>query len=170
MGELHLEIIKDKLIRENKLNVLVGKPRVAYREAISKEAKARGIHKKQSGGRGQFGDCTITIGPITEDEALEQGLKWKEGMAFEDKVVGGTIPREFIPSVETGCRSAMKNGIQAGFPLTGVKVTLHEGSYHDVDSSQIAFEQAGLIAFREAAKKAGPQILEPIMKGCCYNS
>ncbi len=164
MGELHLEIIKDKLIRENKLNVLVGKPRVAYREAISKEAKARGVHKKQSGGRGQFGDCTITIGPISEAEALEQELKWKDGMVFVDKVVGGSIPREFIPSVEAGCRAAMKNGIQAGFPLTGVRVTLHEGTYHDVDSSQIAFEQAGLLAFREAAKKAGPQILEPIMK------
>jgi elongation factor G len=164
MGELHLDIITTKLRRDMKINVNVGKPRVAYREAIVGKAEARGTHKKQTGGRGQFGDCTITVEPITEDQAKEQELKYIDGMAFENKVIGGSIPKEYIPSVEHGCRETVKSGVLAGYPMVGVKVTLIDGSYHDVDSSQIAFEQAGMLAFKEAARKARVQLLEPIMK------
>ena len=164
MGELHLDIIKTKLTRDMKVGVQVGTPRVAYKESIAGSAEARGTHKKQTGGRGQFGDCTITVEPITEDEAKEQELKYEDGVVFEDKIAGGSIPREFIPSVGAGCRDAAKSGVLAGYPLVGVKVSLIDGSYHDVDSSQIAFEQAGILAFRDATRKAGLQLLEPIMK------
>ncbi|MEQ9453476.1 MAG: elongation factor G [Phycisphaeraceae bacterium] len=164
MGELHLEIITVKLTRDMKIGVNVGTPRVAYKESISKKAEARGTHKKQTGGRGQFGDCTITVEPFTEDEAKEAGLDWKDGMAFENKVIGGAIPKEYIPSVGVGCRETAKSGVLAGYPLLGVKVTLIDGSYHDVDSSQIAFEQAGTLAFKEATRRAGLQLLEPFMK------
>jgi len=164
MGELHLEVIKDVLIREQKIDVTVGAPRVAYREAISKQAEARGTHKKQTGGRGQFGDCVITVEPYTTEQAEEEGLELKDGMVFINEIAGGAIPREFIPSVETGCRAAAASGILGGYPLSNVKVRLIDGSYHEVDSSQVAFEQAGILAFREAAKKAGPVLLEPIMK------
>ncbi|WP_428389871.1 elongation factor G [Mucisphaera sp.] len=164
MGELHLEIITTKLTRDMKIGVNVGKPRVAYKESISKTAEARGTHKKQTGGRGQFGDCTITIEPFTEEQAEEAGLEWKDGVAFENKIVGGAIPKEYIPSVGVGCRETAKSGVLAGYPLLGVKVSLTDGSYHDVDSSQIAFEQAGTLAFKEACRKAGLQLLEPFMK------
>ena len=164
MGELHLEIIRNKLTRDMKIGVNVGRPRVAYKETISKKAEARGTHKKQTGGRGQFGDCTITVEPITKVEAEEQGLKYIDGIVFEDKITQGRIPREYIPSVEYGCRQAAKSGILAGYPAVGIKITLLDGSYHEVDSSQIAFEQAGILAFREGCRKAGPQLLEPIMK------
>lgn len=164
MGELHLDIIKTKLIRDLKINVNVGTPRVAYKEAISKSAEARGIHKKQTGGRGQFGDCTIQIEPITAEQAAEQELDYQDGVAFVDAIAGGSIPREYIPSVGVGCRETAKSGVLAGYPLLGVKVTLVDGKYHDVDSSQIAFEQAGTLAFKEATRKAGLQLLEPIMK------
>jgi elongation factor G len=164
MGELHLEIIVNKLTRDMKIGVNVGKPRVAYKETITKKAEARGLHKKQSGGRGQFGDCTITIEPYTEAEAIENKLKWIDGMAFENKVVGGSIPKEYIPSVEYGCRMAAKSGVLAGYNLLNTKVTLIDGSYHDVDSSQVAFEQAGLLGLREAARRAGLELLEPFMK------
>ncbi len=164
MGELHLEIIRNKLTRDMKIGVNVGRPRVAYKETISKKAEARGTHKKQTGGRGQFGDCTITVEPITKEEAEEQGLKYIDGIVFEDKITQGRIPREYIPSVEYGCRQAAKSGILAGYPAVGIKITLLDGSYHEVDSSQIAFEQAGILAFREGCRKAGPQLLEPIMK------
>ncbi len=164
MGELHLDIIKTKLIRDMKINVNVGRPRVAYRETITKSADARGLHKKQSGGRGQFGDAIIKIEPITAEEAEEAGLKYVDGMVFVDEIFGGSIPKEYIPSVEYGCRQALKTGIVGGFPMINVKISLVDGSYHDVDSSQVAFEQAGILAFREGARKAGPQLLEPVMK------
>ncbi len=164
MGELHLEIISNKLIRDMKIGVNVGKPRVAYKETIVGTAEARGLHKKQSGGRGQFGDATITIEPYSAAQAKEEELKFKDGMTFENKISGGTIPREYIPSVEAGCRSAAKSGVLAGYPLLNTKISLIDGSYHDVDSSQIAFEQAGVLAFREACRKAGLALLEPFMK------
>jgi elongation factor G len=164
MGELHLDIIKTKLIRDMKVGVNVGTPRVAYKESISKPAEARGIHKKQTGGRGQFGDCTITVEPITQEEAEAQELKYIDGVAYENKIAGGAIPKEYIPSVAVGCRETAKSGVLAGYPLLGVKVTLIDGKFHDVDSSQIAFEQAGTLAFKDATRKAGLELLEPIMK------
>ena len=165
MGELHLEIIKNKLVRDMKVGVTVGKPRVSYRETIQGAANdVRGLFKKQTGGRGQFGDAVINVAPITEAEAEEQELKYKDGVVFVDKITGGVIPREYIPSVETGVRNAALSGVIGGYPLINVKVELIFGSYHDVDSSQVAFEQAGSLAFREAVTKAGPALLEPIMK------
>jgi len=164
MGELHLEIITHKLTREMKIGVNIGKPRVAYKETITGNAEARGLHKKQSGGRGQFGDCTIQIEPYTSEQAEADEVKFVDGMAFVDKIVGGRIPREYIPSVEAGCRAATTSGVLAGYPLINTKVTLIDGSYHDVDSSQVAFEQAGLLAFREGCRKAGLTLLEPFMK------
>ena len=164
MGELHLDIIKTKLIRDLKIDVTVGTPRVAYRESISGSGEARGTHKKQTGGRGQFGDCQIRVEPITAEQAAAEELKLVDGVAFVNDIVGGSIPKEYIPSVGVGCRAAARTGILAGYPIEGVKVTLFDGSYHEVDSSQIAFEQAGILAFRSACNKAGLQLLEPIMK------
>jgi elongation factor G len=164
MGELHLDIIKTKLTRDMKVGVNVGTPRVAYKESIRGTAEARGIHKKQTGGRGQFGDCTITVEPITPEQAAEQELDYKDGVAFDNKIAGGAIPKEYIPSVGVGCRETAKSGVLAGYPLLGVKVSLLDGKFHDVDSSQIAFEQAGTLAFKEATRKAGLELLEPIMK------
>ena len=165
MGELHLEIIKNKLVRDMKVGVTVGKPRVSYRETILGTANdVRGLFKKQTGGRGQFGDAVVSVSPITEAEAAEQELKYKDGVVFVDKIAGGVIPREYIPSVEYGVRQAALSGVLGGYPLINVKVELVFGSYHDVDSSQVAFEQAGSLAFREAVMKAKPALLEPIMK------
>lgn len=165
MGELHLEIIKNKITRDMKVNVEVGKPRVSYREAITGTcASARGLFKKQSGGRGQFGDCTIKLEPFTAEQAEEAGLKFTDSIAFENGIVGGAIPKEFIPSVEVGVRQTAKSGVSAGYPLINIKATLLDGKYHDVDSSQIAFEQAGRLALMEAVSKAGSVLLEPIMK------
>jgi elongation factor G len=167
MGELHLEILRNKLTRDRGVDVIVGKPRVAYKEAITKKAEARGKHVKQSGGRGQFGDCTISIEPFDPTgvpaEDLKE-LKWEDDFAWENKVFGGSIPKEYIPSVEYGCRMAAKTGVLANYPMINVKVTLLDGSYHPVDSSQIAFELAGQIAFKDACQKAGMTLLEPIMK------
>lgn len=165
MGELHLEIIKNKLVRDMKIGVNVGKPRVAYRETITGRAeKVRGLFKKQTGGRGQFGDAVVNVAPITKGEAESEELVMKDGVVFVDAIAGGVIPREFIPSVEYGARQAAASGILGGYPVINVKVELVYGSYHDVDSSQIAFEQAGALAFREACTKAGLALLEPIMK------
>ncbi len=164
MGELHLEIVTNKLTRDMKVGVSVGRPRVAYKETIVGQAQARGLHKKQSGGRGQFGDAVITVEPYTQEQAAADELDFTDHLAFENKVVQGRIPKEYIPSVEHGCREAAKTGILAGYPLLNVKVTLIDGSYHDVDSSQIAFEQAGILGMREACRKAGLALLEPIMK------
>jgi elongation factor G len=174
MGELHLEILRLRLTRDHKVEVIVGKPKVAYKETVTRKAEGiHGKHVKQTGGRGQFGDCTITLEPFNgidketgqplEPEVLKK-LGWEDGFAFENKVFGGSIPKEFIPSVEYGARMAAKTGILAGYPLINVKVTLTDGSYHQVDSSQVAFEQAGILAMKEAAQKAGVTLLEPIMK------
>ncbi len=165
MGELHLEIIANKLKRDMKIGVAVGKPKVSYREAISKKVEdVRGLFKKQSGGRGQFGDCVISLEPYTAEQAAAEELDFEDSIAFENGVVGGVIPKEFIPSIEYGVRQTAKTGVKFGYPLINAKITLTYGSYHDVDSSQIAFEQAGRLALLEAAERAGPQLLEPIMK------
>jgi elongation factor G len=173
MGELHLEILRMRLTRDHKVDVLVGKPKVAYKETITKAVKnVRGKHVKQSGGRGQFGDCTIDLEPfdgngpdgqLLPPEDLKD-LGWKDGFAFENKVFGGSIPKEYIPSVEYGARMSAKTGVLANYPMINVKVTLTDGSYHPVDSSQIAFELAGSIAFKDACQQAGMTLLEPIMK------
>jgi len=173
MGELHLEILRLRLTRDHHVEVIVGKPKVAYKETITGAAHdVRGKHVKQSGGRGQFGDCTINIEPFNglgpdhkplEPDVLKK-LGWKDGVAFENKVFGGSIPKEYIPSVEYGVRMAAKTGVLANYPLINIKVQLVDGSYHAVDSSQIAFELAGQIALKEACHKAGMTLLEPIMK------
>ncbi len=159
MGELHLEILQHKLIREKGVNVRVGKPKVAYKEAATKLAQAEGKFVRQTGGRGQYGHVVLTIEPLmTEDN------HWSSEIKFENKTVGGTVPREYIPSVEAGVRDTFGSGVLAGYPVIGAKVTLIDGSFHPVDSSDIAFEQAGAIAATEALKKAGPVLLEPIMR------
>ncbi|MCQ4044291.1 elongation factor G [Streptantibioticus rubrisoli] len=154
MGELHLDVLVDRMKREFKVEANVGKPQVAYRETIRKTVeKVDYTHKKQTGGSGQFGKVQITIEPL-------EG----EGYEFVNQVTGGRIPREYIPSVDAGCQEAMEFGVLAGYPLTGVKVTLLDGAYHDVDSSELAFKIAGSMAFKEAARKASPALLEPMMK------
>ncbi len=164
MGELHLEIITHKLVRDLKVPVNVGRPRVAYRETISTKAEARGLHKKQTGGRGQYGDAIVTVEPFTEEQATAEELDFTDKIAFDNQVVQGRIPKEYIPSVEYGARMAAKSGVLGGYPAINIKISLIDGSYHDVDSSQIAFELAGSLAFKEACKKAKPQLLEPVMK------
>ncbi|MGE4198880.1 MAG: elongation factor G, partial [Phycisphaerales bacterium] len=165
MGELHLEIIKNKLVRDMKINVEVGKPKVSYRETVTKKVEwVRGLFKKQTGGRGQFGDCQIHLEPFSAERAAEEELDYTDLIAFENKVVGGAIPKEFIPSVEYGVRQTAVSGAKYGYPMINIKVTLVDGSYHAVDSSQVAFEQAGRIALQEAVEKAGCVLLEPIMK------
>jgi elongation factor G len=153
MGELHLEIIVDRLLREFKVGANVGKPQVAYKETIRGSAKAEGRFIRQTGGRGQYGDVFVEIEP------LEAG----KGFEFENKIVGGTVPREYIPAVEKGIREAADRGILAGYPVVDVRARLYDGSYHEVDSSEMAFKIAGSMAFKEAAKKAKPILLEPIM-------
>ncbi|WP_297473678.1 elongation factor G, partial [Persephonella sp.] len=152
MGELHLEIMVDRMKREYGIEVNVGKPQVAYKETIKKKAVGEGKFIRQSGGRGQYGHAVIEIEPL-------EGKDYE----FVDKIVGGIIPKEFIPAVDAGIQEAMQNGVIAGYPVIGVKATLFDGSFHEVDSSEIAFKIAGSMAFREAAKKANPVLLEPIM-------
>ncbi len=165
MGELHLEIIKNKLLRDMKIGVEVGRPRVSYRETIRGSAeKVRGLFKKQTGGRGQFGDVTINVSPMTAEEAVAQEIKFKDQIGFKNSIIGGKIPKEFIPSVEKGARDTALGGISAAYPLINVLVELIDGSVHDVDSSQIAFEQAARLALRDAVGKAGSVLLEPIMR------
>lgn len=165
MGELHLDIITTKLRRDMKIAVEVGKPKVAYREAITRKVTdVRGLFKKQSGGRGQFGDCQISLEPFTAEQAKAEELDFTENVAWENATVGGVIPKEFIPSIEYGVRQTALGGVKFGHQMINIKVTLTYGSYHDVDSSQIAFEQAGRIALQEAVERAGPVLLEPIMK------
>jgi len=165
MGELHLEIIRNKLIRDMKINVRTGKPKVSYREAITRKVEyVRGKFVKQTGGRGQFGDCTINFEPFTAEQAEAEELDFTDQIAVENKTVGGSIPKEFIPSVEYGIRQTCITGVKFGFPMINVKATIVDGSYHAVDSSQVAFEQAGRLAVMEATEKAGPVLLEPIMK------
>jgi len=165
MGELHLEIIKNKLVRDMKVNVEVGRPRVSYRETITGMANnVRGKFVKQTGGRGQFGDVIINLEPFTAEQAEEAELNFKENVAFENKIVGGAVPKEFIPSVEAGVRATALSGIMAGYQLINIKVTLIDGGYHPVDSSQVAFEQAARLALTDGCQKAGMTLLEPIMK------
>ena len=154
MGELHLEIIIDRLKREFKVEANIGKPQVAYKETITKKVEAEGKFIRQSGGRGQFGHVWVTIEPN------EKG----KGFVFENKIVGGSIPREYISPVEQGIEEAMKNGVLAGYPVEDIKATLFDGSFHEVDSSEMAFKIAGSMAFKSGALKAKPVILEPIMK------
>jgi elongation factor G len=152
MGELHLEIIVDRMVREFNVAANVGKPQVAYREAITRHSEAHGRFVRQSGGKGQFGDVKIRMEPTSEKD-----------FEFVNDIVGGSIPKEFIKPTEQGIKEAMEKGILAGYPMTGIRVTLYDGSYHDVDSSEMAFKIAGSMAFQEAARKAGPILKEPIM-------
>jgi len=154
MGELHLEIIVDRMKREFSVEANTGRPQVAYKEAITTGAQAEGKYVKQTGGRGQYGHCWLKVEP------LEAG----KGFEFEDEIKGGAIPQEFVPAIEKGVREAMDRGVVAGFPIVDVKVTVYDGSYHDVDSNEMAFKIAGSMAFQEAVKRAKPVILEPIMK------
>ncbi|MCG8403441.1 MAG: elongation factor G, partial [Firmicutes bacterium] len=154
MGELHLEIIVDRLLREFKVQATVGKPQVAYKETIRNKAKTEGKFIRQSGGRGQYGHVVVEVEPA------EHGT----GFEFVNKIVGGAIPKEYIPAVENGIREAMNNGILASYPLVDLRATLLDGSYHDVDSSEMAFKIAGSMALQSAAKKAGAVLLEPMMK------
>ncbi len=157
MGELHLDIIIDRLKREFKVECNQGKPQVNYKEAITKTINLREVYKKQSGGRGKFADIIVNIGPVDED--------YKEGgLQFVNEVKGGNIPKEFIPSVQKGFESAMKNGILGGYPVDSLKVTLVDGSYHPVDSDQLSFELAAINAYKNACVKAGPVLMEPVMK------
>ena len=153
MGELHLEIIVDRLLREFKVEANVGKPQVAYKETIRKLADVDNKYARQSGGKGQYGHVKIKIEPNPD-----------KGYEFVNAVVGGAIPKEYIPAVDQGIQGAMLSGVLAGYNVVDVKVTLYDGSYHEVDSSEMAFKIAASMAFKEAMKKADPVILEPIMK------
>ena len=157
MGELHLDIIIDRLKREFKVECNQGKPQVNYKEAITKTVNLREVYKKQSGGRGKFADIIVNVGPVDED--FKQG-----GLQFINEVKGGNVPKEFIPSVQKGFENAMKNGILGGYPMDSMKVTLLDGSFHPVDSDQLSFELAALNAYKNACVKAGPVLMEPIMK------
>jgi len=154
MGELHLEILVDRLFREYNVRAHVGKPQVAYKETIVGSAEAEGRFIKQTGGRGQYGHVKIRVSPLSRGE----------GFCFVDKTKGGTIPKEFIPAVKYGCQEALSSGVLLGYPMIDVQVELLDGTYHTVDSSEVAFEIAGSIALKEAAKKAGVVLLEPVMK------
>jgi len=157
MGELHLDIILDRLKREFKVECNQGRPQVNYKEAITKTVNLREVYKKQTGGRGKFADIIVNVGPVDSD--------WdKGGLQFVDEVKGGNIPKEFIPSVQKGFEAAMKNGVLGGYPMDSLKVTLLDGSFHPVDSDQLSFEMAAASAYRNACAKAGPVLMEPIMK------
>ena len=153
MGELHLEVIVDRLLREFKVDANVGRPQVAYKETITIPVRAEGRHVRQTGGAGQYGHCVV------EFEPQERGA----GYEFVDKIVGGAIPREYINSVDQGIRESLISGGQAGFPLVDLKATLVDGSYHDVDSKEVAYKIAGSLALKEAVRKGRPAVLEPIM-------
>ncbi|MDU4672113.1 MAG: elongation factor G [Finegoldia magna] len=157
MGELHLEIIVDRLLREFKVEANIGNPQVAYRESITQAAEAQGKYVKQSGGRGQYGDCTLRVEPIDNPEEAN-------GIEFINAIVGGAIPKEYIPSVQAGAEEAAQTGILGGYPMLDMKITLLDGSYHDVDSSEMAYKIAGSMGFRAAVAKAKPILLEPAMK------
>jgi elongation factor G len=154
MGELHLDIIVDRLKREHKVETNVGAPQVAYKEAIRKEVEIEGKYVRQSGGRGQYGHCWLRIRPN------EKG----EGFQFENKIVGGVIPKEFVPAIGKGCEEVCQNGALAGYPVLDIHVEVYDGSYHDVDSSEMAFKMAGSQAMKDGILKADPVLLEPIMK------
>ena len=152
MGELHLEIITDRLVREFNVGANIGTPQVAYKESLTLEAPGEGRFVRQSGGRGQFGHCKIRLRPGPDGD-----------FTFNDNIKGGAIPREFIKPVEQGIREAMETGPLAGYPITGVEVDLYDGTFHEVDSSELAFKIAGSMAFQDACKKANPVLLEPVM-------
>ena len=154
MGELHLEVLVERMRREFKVEATVGQPRVSYRETITKEAEAEGKYIRQSGGRGQYGHVFLRLKP------LEQGA----GFSFVDSIKGGSIPQEYIPAVEKGVKEALEKGVIAGYRVVDVEVDLYDGSFHEVDSSESAFKIAGSMAFQEGVKRAEPIILEPIMK------
>jgi elongation factor G len=186
MGELHLEIIVDRMMREFNVQASVGRPQVAYRETIRRKSGAEGKYIRQTGGRGQYGHCKIEVHPLPnsghedmhemstdELDALAKqvagsGGKWRfdkeHRMLFIDKIIGGAIPREFIPPIDAGISEAMETGVLAGYEMVDVAVVLVDGSYHDVDSSEMAFKIAGSMAFKEACHKASPVLLEPIMR------
>src|SRR4029078_11841787 len=154
MGELHLEIIRDRLLREFKVDANAGAPQIAYRETITKKAEGEGKFIRQSGGRGQYGHAIVVI------EASGAG----KGTVVENKVVGGNIPKEYIPAVVDGVEEAVSGGVLAGYPMGVLKVSIIDGSFQEVDSSELAFKMAGIFALKEAAKKAAPILLEPVMK------
>ncbi|MCB0778106.1 MAG: elongation factor G, partial [Flavobacteriales bacterium] len=156
MGELHLEIIVDRLRREFKVECNQGAPQVKYKEAITGNVEHREVYKKQTGGRGKFADIHVRIEPQTDLE--------KTGLEFVDEIKGGVIPKEFIPSVQKGFAASLQNGVLAGYPMESLKVTLYDGSFHNVDSDQLSFEVAAKAAFRHALPKCKPVLLEPIMK------
>jgi len=157
MGELHLEIIVDRLLREFRVEANVGKPQVAYRETFRKEADVEGKYVRQSGGRGQYGHCKVKFEPMDANDN-------DKSFEFVDKIVGGAVPKEYIPAISNGIQEAMQSGIIGGYPVLGVRATLYDGSYHDVDSSEMAFKIAGSMAFKEAMRKSDPALLEPVMK------
>ncbi|MCI9111719.1 MAG: elongation factor G [Eubacterium sp.] len=158
MGELHLEIIVDRMLREFKVEANVGAPQVAYKETIQQESMSDTKFKRQSGGSGQYGHVKIRMSPNLDENGIGKGYE------FVNSVVGGAIPKEYIPAVDAGIQGAMKNGVLAGYQMVDIKVELYDGSYHEVDSSEMAFKIAGSMAFKDAAKKANPAILEPMMK------
>ena len=159
MGELHLEVIQHKLVKEKRVSVRVGRPRVAYKEAITKSAEAQGKFIHQTGGHGQYGHVVLMVEPLLTEDG-----HWQSCVGFESKAGGDAVPRQYVSSVERGTKSAAGNGVLAGYPVIGLKVTLIGGSCHPVDSSDLAFEQAGSIAFERALKEAGPVLLEPVMR------
>jgi len=159
MGELHLEILQHKLVKERKINVRVGKPRVAYKEAITESAQAEGKFIRQTGGHGQYGHVVLVIEPLLTEDG-----HWNHGIEFGAKVASNVVPREYIPAVQRGAKQAFGSGVLAGYPVVGVKVTLIGGSFHSVDSTELAFEQAAAIAVEKALKEAGPVLLEPVMR------
>jgi elongation factor G len=154
MGDIHLDVIIEKMKSKFGVSVTTADAKVPYQETVRGQAKAQGRHKRQTGGKGQFGDCWIELQP------LDRGA----GFAFENKVVGGAIPKNFIPAIEKGIREAMEHGLCAGYPAVDLKVTVYDGSYHDVDSNEQAFKTAGAIALRAAAEQAQPVILEPVLE------
>jgi len=154
LSQVHVEVVVDRMKRRFGAEVILKPPRVPYQETIKSSAKAQGRYKKQTGGRGQFGDCHIEIEPMGDGEGFE----------FVNKIKGGVIPGSFIPAVEKGVKEALKDGVVAGYPLRDIRVTLYDGSYHSVDSSEMAFKIAGSMAFKKAAEQAQPVLLEPIMQ------
>jgi elongation factor G len=159
MGELHLEILQHKLVKEKGVHVRVGKPKVAYKEAITKRSQAEGKFIRQTGGRGQYGHVVLVVEPLFTEDG-----HWSRDIEFESRIISNAVPREYIPAVERGAKDAMGSGVLAGFPVVGVKVKLIDGSFHSVDSSDLAFEQAAKIAVEKACKEAEPVLLEPVMR------
>jgi len=167
MGELHLEILVDRMKREFNVEATTGKPQVAYREAIQGTADVEYKHIKQTGGRGQYGHVKIRVKPLeplAEGEKVKNNVDREDHFEFVNNIKGGVIPQEYIPAVKKGLKEAMDRGVLAGFPVVDISVDLYDGSYHDVDSSEIAFKLAAINAFQEAMQRAKPVILEPIMK------